>query len=113
MLSNAVFITEEAVEKALDFLRDDADKIGQAKAEKVRTEHMVKHIVAIEMKQWLHLPVAAQKREAEASQRYLDAINEEAAAAGKYESLLALREAAALKIQVFQTLSANYRSMKI
>lgn len=107
------FVTEEEVEKALDWLRDNADDIGAAKAAAIRTERMVKHIEALLMKEYTDLPVAAQKREAMASERYLKAIEEEATAAGEFERLKGLREAAALKIEAWRSASANYRAMKI
>ena len=45
--------------------------------------------------------------------RYITAITEEADAAGEYEKMRALREAAAAKIEAWRTESSNYRSMKI
>jgi len=43
----------------------------------------------------------------------MDAANEEAEAAGAFEKMRALREAAALKIEAWRSEQANYRSMKI
>lgn len=106
-------VSEADVQKALDWLRDNADEIGKAKAACIRTERMVKHIKAIEMQRHNELPVSAQDREATASMAYVNALAEEAAAAGEYERMRALREAAALKIEVWRSASANYRAMKI
>jgi hypothetical protein len=106
-------VTDEQVELALDWLRDNAAAIGEAKRQAVQTEKMVKHIEALMMKAHSALPVAAQKREAQASDRYKTALFAEAEAAGAYEAMKSLREAAALKIEVWRTSSANYRSMKL
>ena len=108
-----MYITDEQVEKALDWLRDEAPAIGAAKERLVKAEHMVKHIKAIEMKRCIYPQVGQQEREAIASEAYHAAIMEEAVAAGEYEKMKAIREAAALKIGVWQTMSANFRAMKL
>lgn len=106
-------VSDADVERALDWLRDNAMEIGEAKANCIRTEKMTKHIKALEMKRYGNLPVTAQEREALASKAYLDAIELEAVAAGHFEVMRALREAAALKIETWRSASANYRAMKI
>lgn len=106
-------VTDAEVEKALDWLRDNAAEIGNAKANAVRTERMTKHVKAIEMKRHNELSVSAQEREAYASDNYLKALEDEARAAGEYERLRGLREAAAMKIEAWRTASSNYRAMKI
>jgi hypothetical protein len=111
-MSNEI-VSDAEVEKALEWLRDNAAKIGEAKAATIRSERMTKHIKALEMQKHNELPVSAQDREATASSAYLDALMKEAKAAGEYEEMRALREAAALKIEVWRSASANYRAMKI
>lgn len=106
-------VSDEQVELALDWLRDNAAAIGEAKRQAVQTEKMVKHIEALTMKMHSQLPVSAQKREAQASAAYKLAILAEAEAAGAYESMRSLREAAALKIEVWRSSNANYRAMKL
>jgi hypothetical protein len=106
-------VSDADVEKALDWLRDNAAEIGLAKENAIRSERMTKHIKALEMQRHNELPVSAQDREATASGTYLEALMKEAKAAGEYERLRALREAAALKIEVWRSASANYRAMKI
>lgn len=110
---NHQLVTDAAVELALDWLRDNADEIGRAKEEAVKADHMLKHVKALAMKQYAELPVSAQTREAEASIQYLQAIERTAKAAGEFERLRGLREAAALKIETWRSASANYRAMKI
>lgn len=106
-------VTDEQVEAALDWLRDNAKAIGQAKREAVKAEHMLKHTKAIAMKLHSDLPVSAQEREACASPQYAEAIDRTANAAGVFEEMKSLREAAALKIEVYRSSSANYRFMKL
>lgn len=106
-------VTDAEVEKALDWLRDNAAEIGDAKANAIRTERMTRHIKALEMKRYNEMSVSAQEREAYASQAYLAALEAEAIAAGEFERLRGLREAAAMKIEAWRTSSSNYRSMKI
>lgn len=105
-------VTEKELEKALDWLRDSAAEIGAAKERSVMASNMLRHIKALEMKKHSG-PVSAQEREAYASDAYKEALYEDAVAAGEYEKLRSLREAAALKIQAWQSESANHRAMKI
>lgn len=106
-------VSDADVEKALDWLRDNADDIGEAKRLAVLSTGMVKHTRALEMKRHNELPVSAQDREALASSGYVEALRAEAEAAGLYEKMRSLREAAAAKIEVWRSASANYRAMKI
>lgn len=110
---SARIVTDEQLSQALDWLRDNAPAIGEAKREAVLTEKMCKHVKALEMKKHNHLPVSAQEREAYASDAYNRALFKEAEAAGEYEKMRALREAAALKIEAWRSEQANFRSMKI
>lgn len=111
-MSNQI-VTDSEVEKALDWLRDNADEIGEAKRLAVLTEHMVKHVKALAMKQNTDMPVSAQERDALACDQYAKAIEAAASAAGVFEKMKSLREAAALKIEAWRTQSSNYRAMKI
>ena len=106
-------VSEPEVEKALDFLRDEAKTIGDAKARLVRAEHFVKHVEALMFVASDASSAEKKKAEARTSQRYLDAIEEEALAAGEYEKLRALREAASMKIDAWRTEQSNFRAMKI
>lgn len=101
------------VEKALDFLRNSALDIAQARENAVRAGHMVKHVRAIECKRHNELSAAKAEVEALASPAYLAAISHDAEAAGEFEKLKSLREAADAKIRVWQSANANYRAMKI
>ena len=74
-------VSDDDVEKALDWLRDNADAIGDAKRDAVKSDHMLKHTKALAMSQHKDLPVSAQDREAAASPEYLKAIETAADAA--------------------------------
>jgi len=106
-------VTNADLQKALDWLRDSAKDLGDAKARAVKAGHMLKHVEAIEFK--LSEASSNDKRQADArtSDAYVDAINEDAFAAGYLEKLKALREAAAAKIEAWRSEQANYRSLKI
>ncbi len=113
MNSRQQFISDEEVEKALDYLRDSAAEIGDLTYEAVRSEKMTKHLVAIEMKKHDTLSAAAQLREAQASPAFETMAMLEAKAAGELAKAKALREAASAKIEAWRTSCSNFRSMKI
>lgn len=105
-------VSDGEVERALDFLRDSADAVGKARARLIRSGHMVKHIEALLTLASEQRSVEAKKCEAKTDTRWLEAITEEAEAAGEFEKLRALREAASAKIEAWRSESANYRGMK-
>lgn len=113
MSNRTRIVGDDEIDKALDWLRDSAQAIGEAKARLVKAGHMIKHIEALETKMSSEGSVAARKVDALCSLRYLAAINEDSEAAGEFEKMKALREAAALKIEAWRTESSNYRSMKL
>jgi hypothetical protein len=106
-------VSDEELEKALSWLRDNAKEIGDAKAELVRASHMVKVTKALSMRLHNEKPISHQEREALASEEYRTALERDAVAAGEYEKLRALREAAALKIEAWRSEQANYRALRI
>lgn len=97
-------ISETDMEKALDFLIETAPLFGQLTEQARLKESMVKHVKALEMKRWNEQTVSAQDREACASQRYLEALTEDAKAAGALAELRARREAASYTIGAWQSL---------
>jgi hypothetical protein len=106
-------ISDDSVEKALHWLIVHAEEIGKAKERAVMAGHMLKHIEALESKLSEGKTVDVRKNDARTSKRFMDAIREDAVAAGEYERLKALREAAAMKISAWQTEQATARSMRI
>ena len=111
-MSNRAWITEEQVHKAVEFLRDNALAIGQAKARAVRSGHMIKHIKALAMKA-MDGPVSKAEVEALASDAYKAAIDEDAIAAGELAKLYSLREAASMTIEVWRSQQATLRYNKV
>jgi len=113
MPAQSRIVSDEELSKALDYLRDSAGAIGDAKARAVRAGHMLKHIEALLMKGSGEKSAEARKADARCSEKWLEAVEEDAIAAGEYEKLKSLREAAALKIEAWRSEQANYRAMKI
>ena len=103
-------ITEADVDAALSFLRDNAIELGRAKERAKKAERMLGHIEALLFKEG-DGSGEARRMAAKASERYLEAINEDAAAAGALQQMLALREAAALTIEVWRSQEASVRQM--
>jgi len=106
-------VTEEELEKALDWLRDSAQQMGQCKGRLVKAQHMLSHIEALLTLRSDQSSDTKRRAEARASEKYLEGINEEAEAAAEYEKMRALREAAALKIETWRSEQANYRALKV
>lgn len=107
------FITSDEVEKALDFLRDSAQQLGDAKARSIKSTHMLKHVEALKAKASNEKAAEARKADARTSPEFVEALTEDAIASGEYEKLRALREAAGAKIEAWRSQQANYRHMKL
>jgi hypothetical protein len=113
MTANRTFITDDEIDRALDYLRDNADEAAKARAERVYVEEYRKVIKATLMKEHGQLSAVLQEREAYSDARYvahLDAIRE---AVFRDEKHRFLRSAAEAKIESWRTQSSNYRAMKI
>jgi len=106
-------VTEEELEKCLDWLRDSAQEMGRCKGRLVKAQHMLGHTEAILTLKSDQSSDTKRRAEARASARYLECIIEEADAAGEFEKMKALREAAALKIETWRSEQANYRALKV
>ena len=106
-------ITEDAVDFANNFLWESAEDVGNAKAEAFKWEHMLKHTKALAMKHSGETTISGQEREAFLTEQYVTAVDKAAEAAGRYETLRAKREAAAMTIETWRSQGANYRAMKL
>tara|TARA_R110000823_G_C15581897_1_gene463142 strand:+ start:227 stop:550 length:324 start_codon:yes stop_codon:yes gene_type:complete len=106
-------ISDDEVQKSLDFLRDTADQSAKFKAERIYLEEYRKSLKALIMKQFTDLPVSAQEREAYASPRYQDHIKALQTAVFNDEKQKFLRVACEAKIEAWRSFSANHRSMKL
>lgn len=107
------FISEDEIDRALDYLRDNANVAAQARANRVYAEEYRKTVKAQIMKEHDALPISAQERNAYADPRYvahLEAIKEAVFADEKHRFLLAAAQA---KCDAWRTQQATERAMKI
>lgn len=107
------FITDEMVEKALDFLRDNATEAAAARAERVFCEEWRKTLKAILMKEHPNASIAVQEREAYSDPRYMAHLEALKKAVYEEHRLIGLRSAAEQKIAAWQTMNANLRATRI
>lgn len=96
--------------KCLDFIRDNAAKYAQAKANRVYCEEYRKTLKSQLMKRHIDSPVTAQEREAYADEAYASHLEALQAAVAEEERLRWLIECARLKVSVWQSLGANQRA---
>jgi hypothetical protein len=103
-------ISDDDVDRALDFLQDNAKEAAQARAERAYIEQYRKTLKAEIMKEHLNMPIGGQEREAYADPRYkalLDGLRD-AVKADEYHRFM--RVAAEAKIEAWRTQSSNARS---
>lgn len=105
-------VTDDEVGDALRWLATNAREVGEARARLIKAGHMIKHVEALGYLASEEKTVDAKKASVKASDRWLDAINEEAEAAGQFETIKALREAAAARIECWRSESATLRGTK-
>lgn len=111
-MSNRSFITDEEIDRALDFLRDSARDAAQARADRVYVEEYRKTLKAQLMKEHGMLSAVLQEREAYSDPRYaqhLEAIRD-AVRADEFNRFM--RIAAEAKIEAWRTQSSNNRGME-
>ena len=106
------FVTDDAASGALNWLVGNARELGRAKEQAVLSESLTKRTKALEMVRSDAKTVAEKERDALASQAYLDAITAEAKAAGEYETLRALKDAAIARVEAWRSLQATQRSIR-
>lgn len=106
-------ISDQDVEKALDWLRDGADRHAQDRANRSYVEEFRKSLKAQIMRDHLDLPVSAQEREAYADPRYIQHLEAVKEAIRIDEHNRFMRASAEAKIEAWRTQSSNQRSMKI
>lgn len=107
------FISDDEIDRALDYLRDSANEAAQARADRVYVEEYRKTIKAQLMKEHDGKSAVIQEREAYADRRYvthLEAIRE---AVFKDERMRFLTAAAQAKIEAWRTQSSNERANKL
>ena len=102
-------ISDDAMEKALDYLRDTAEEAAKAKAQRLYLDDYSRVLRATIMSEHLAEPVNAQERYAYADIRYANHLAGLKEAIFLDERFRFLREAAAVKIEVWRSEQANER----
>jgi len=102
-------VTNEALEKALDYLRDTADECARKRAERLYLEDYSRVLKATIMSEHLAEPVNAQERYALSDNRYRNHLEGLKIAIYEDEKARYLREAAAVKVEVWRSIQANER----
>ncbi len=109
-MENRSFITDDEIDKALDYLRDNAREAAQAKADRIYVEEYRKVMKAVLMKEHGTLSAVLQEREAYADPRYLQHLEAIREAVQADEHHRFLRGAADAKIEAWRTQSSNSRA---
>lgn len=102
-------ITAEDVQKAVDFLRDNATPAAEARANRIYFEEFRKSLKAQLMSEQPNDSLGAQERYAYSHERYLTHLQALKVAVFEDSKQSFLREAAKAKVQAWQTQSANER----
>jgi len=104
-------ITDAEIERALDWLRDNAEPMAKARAERLYLEQWVKTVKAQEMMHQQGMSVAASETVALTSTKYTDSLLAFKAAVYEDERLRFLGKAAEAKIEAFRTFEATRRKV--
>lgn len=110
MIENRSFITDDEIDRALDFLRDNARDAAQAKANRVYVEEYRKVVKAQLMKEHASMSAVLQEREAYSDPRYVQHLEAIKQAVELDEGHRFLRAAADAKIEAWRTQSSNTRA---
>lgn len=103
-------VTDDSLEKALDYLRNTSDTTAQCRANRLYLEDYSRVLKATIMAEHLAEPVNAQERYAYSDLRYRNHLEGLKQAIFEDEKARFLREAAAVKIEVWRSQQANQRA---
>lgn len=103
-------ISDDEIERAVHWLRDNAEEAAQAKAERVYMEEYRKTVKATLMSEVNEKPIGAQEAFAYAHKHYFDHLIALKEAVKRDEHFRFLREAAQAKIEAWRTQSSNLRA---
>ena len=109
-MTNRSFITDDEIDKALDFLRDNAREAAQARADRVYVEEFRKTLKATIMKEHGALSAVLQERNAYSDPRYVQHLEAIKDAVKADEFARFMRVAAEAKIEAWRTQSSNSRA---
>lgn len=103
-------ITQDDAERAVDWLRDNARQMAQARAERLYMEQFIKTVKAGIQKECAGMSAAASEIEALASPKYMAALQayKEAIETDEYNRFIC--SAAEAKIEAFRTMEATRRA---
>ena len=102
-------VNDRELEKALDYLRDTSEQAAQARATRLYLDDFSRVLRATIMSEHLAEPVNAQERYAYGDVRYRNHLEALKIAIFEDEKARFLREAAAVKIEVWRSIQANER----
>lgn len=105
-------ISDEAAEKAVEYLRDSAGQAAEARNHVVMTEAYIKVVLSEQMARVSESSIAAAEAAARRSQEYKDAIHAHAAAVQRWEQFRMLREAAMARLEAWRTQCSNERAAR-
>lgn len=103
-------ISEADIDKVLAYLRDNAEKDAQARAERYYMEEFLKVVKAQQQAAAGDVSVAAAEVKARMSSEYIAALDAYKTAVYEDERRRFLRGAAEVKLEVFRTLEATRRA---
>ena len=106
-------ISDDEVEQALDYLRDNAGAAAEARAHRIYCEEYRKSLKAILMQEHPDCAVNAQEREAYADERYTKFLEGLKAAVYQDERHKFMLSAAQAKLDAWRTMSATERANKL
>ena len=104
-----MIVSETECDKAVDYIRDNAPKVAQAKGQLVYLESYGKSLKATLMKHSDEKSAAAQERDAYASDQWIRHCEELRDATVEYEMARGMVSSASIKIEVWRSESANNR----
>lgn len=104
-----MIVSEEECDRAVDYVRDHAPKVAEARGELTYLEAYGKSLKATLMGHSNEKSAAAQERWAYASEQWVEHCDKLRKATVAYEMERGLVDAAKMKIEVYRTESANHR----
>lgn len=105
-------VTDDAYGDVLRWLATSAAEIGEARRQMILKERLRQSTEAILTLQSDQKSVEMKKADARASEKWMQAAEEEALAAGNFEQMKALREAALAKHEAWRSETASRRGGK-
>lgn len=103
-------ISDAEIDRALQYLRDNAEKDAQARAERLYLEQWIKTVLAQEQAKVNASSMAAAEMQARASSPYVAALEAYKQAIFEDERRRFLRSAAETRVEAWRTQSSNLRA---